>query len=182
MTLAYESAIDLAQKIKDRLVTSQALVEMYIERIEKYDDEVNAVVVRTFDDARASAKKADQMVINGDQLGPLHGVPMTIKESYVLANTPTTYGFEEQRDNMSTKDGLAVQRFRAAGAIFLGKSNVPVSLADFQSYNPIYGTTCNPYDLTRTPGGSSGGSAASLAAGFAALEAGSDIEIGRAHV
>jgi amidase len=100
---------------------------------------------------------------------------MTIKESYVMANTPSTWGMEDFRDNVSDEDGLAVKRFRAAGAHFLGKTNVPTDLADFQSYNPIYGTTGNPWDTSRTPGGSSGGSAAALAAGFTGLEAGSDI-------
>ena len=100
---------------------------------------------------------------------------MTIKESYVINGTPSTWGQEGFRNNVADKDGLAVQRFRAAGAHFLGKTNVPVNLADFQSYNPIYGTTGNPWDTSRTPGGSSGGSAAALAAGFCGLEAGSDI-------
>ena len=97
------------------------------------------------------------------------------QESYVLANTPSTWGLESHRNNVSNEDGVAVRRFREAGAHFVGKTNVPVDLADFQSYNPVYGTTNNPWNVERTPGGSSGGSAASLAAGFAALEAGSDI-------
>jgi amidase len=100
---------------------------------------------------------------------------MTIKESYVLKDTPATWGLEAFKDNVATRDGLAVSRFRQAGAHFLGKTNVPVDLADFQSYNPIYGTTGNPWNTERIPGGSSGGSSAALAAGFGALEAGSDI-------
>ena len=131
--------------------------------------------MRTFEDARVAADEADAALARGESFGPLHGLPMSIKESYVIEGTSTTWGVEAFRNNVASADGLAVQRFKAAGAHFLGKTNVPVDLADFQSYNPIYGTTGNPWDTTRTPGGSSGGSAAALAAGFTALEAGSDI-------
>jgi len=172
---AYESALDLAAKIKSGEMSSVELTELYIDRIEKYDGEINAVIVRLFDEAREDAARADQAQANGQDLGPLHGVPMTIKESYVIANTPATWGIEDFRENVADSDGLAVKRFRAAGAHFLGKTNVPTNLADFQSYNPIYGTTGNPWDTERTPGGSSGGSAAAMAAGFSGLEAGSDI-------
>jgi len=173
--LAFSSARKLAELIAKREVSSQELTRMYIERIEKFDGEINAVVVRTFDRAMADAKDADAAVEAGDSLGPLHGVPMTIKESYVLQDTPSTWGIESYRNNVSDTDGLVVKRFRAAGAHFLGKTNVPKDLGDFQSYNAIYGTTNNPWNLERAPGGSSGGSAASLAAGFCGLDAGSDI-------
>ena len=133
------------------------------------------MVVRTFDAALAAADHADQALAKGEDLGPLHGLPMTIKESYVLADTPATWGQLSFKDNVSATDGLAVSRFKGAGAHFLGKTNVPVDLADFQSYNPVYGVTGNPWDTGRTPGGSSGGSAAALAAGLTGLEAGSDI-------
>lgn len=175
MSLAFLSATALAEKIRSGAVSSVALTECFIERIERLDKAINAVVVRTFKDARRAALAADQAAANGKWLGPLHGVPMTIKESYAMAGTPTTWGIEQFRHNLASKDGLIVQRFRQSGAHFLGKTNVPVDLADFQSYNPIYGVTGNPWDITRTPGGSSGGSAAALAAGFSALEAGSDI-------
>jgi amidase len=178
-SIAYLSALELAKKIKEKQISSVELTQHYIDRIEKYDDVINAVVVRTFDDALEKAAAADAVLsaggTNSASLGPLHGVPMTIKESYVMANTPTTWGIKGFEGNISKTDGLAVQRFRQHGAHFLGKTNVPVELADFQSYNPIYGTTGNPFDTTRTPGGSSGGSAAALAAGFTGLEAGSDI-------
>jgi len=108
-------------------------------------------------------------------MGPLHGVPMTIKESYQFAGAPTTWGLTEMKDNIASVDALAVQRLAAAGANVFGKTNVPVRLADFQSYNPVYGTTNNPWNTERTPGGSSGGSAAALAAGLTGLEIGSDI-------
>ena len=173
--LTFASALELAAHIKAKKVSSAELTEHYIGRIEKHDGPINAVVVRIFERAREDAAAADAALARGDDLGPLHGVPMTIKESYVLANQPTTWGLEIFRENVSPNDGLTVQRFRSAGAHFLGKTNVPVNLADFQSYNPIYGTTGNPFDTDRTPGGSSGGSAAALAAGFTGLEAGSDI-------
>ncbi len=175
MTIAFKTALELAAGIRSGDFSSEELTELYIERIERYDDKVNAVVVRTFDDARERARAADAAQAKGEDLGPLHGVPMTIKESYVIANTPATWGIEAFKDNVASEDGLAAKRFRAAGAHFLGKTNVPTDLADFQSYNPIYGTTGNPWNVERTPGGSSGGSAASLAAGFCGLEAGSDI-------
>lgn len=173
--LIYRSATELAALIRAREVSSRELTDAYIDRIEAHDAAINAVVVRRFDAARAEADAADAALARGDEAGPLHGIPMTIKESYVLADTPSTWGIESQRANVSPSDGLSVRRFRAAGAHFLGKTNVPKDLADFQSYNAIYGTTNNPWDTGRTPGGSSGGSAAALAAGFSALEAGSDI-------
>ena len=179
-SIAYLSALELASKIRDKQISSVEITQHYIDRIEKYDGSINAVVVRTFEDALEKAAAADAVLgatkgSSGQPPGPLHGVPMTIKESYVMANTPTTWGIEGFKENVSKTDGLAVQRFRKNGAHFLGKTNVPVELADFQSYNPIYGTTGNPFDTTKTPGGSSGGSAAALAAGFTGLEAGSDI-------
>ncbi|MDE0054498.1 MAG: amidase [Gammaproteobacteria bacterium] len=174
--LAFKPALELAAMIRNREIRSAELTEHYIERIEKLDGQgINAVPVRTFERAREDADRADAAMARGEQLGPLHGVPMTIKESYVMRDTPSTWGLEAFRDNIGRTDGIAVSRFRAAGAVFLGKTNVPANLADFQTYNPLYGTTGNPWDTDRIPGGSSGGSAAALAAGFCALEAGSDI-------
>jgi len=173
--LAFGSGNRLAELIRHRDVSSIELTRMYIERIERFDGDINAVVVRRFERALEEAAAADAALKRGAELGPLHGLPMTIKESYVMADTPTTWGIEAQRHNVAEKDGLVVERFRRAGAHFLGKTNVPVDLGDFQSYNPVYGTTNNPWNLARTPGGSSGGSAAATAAGFGALEAGSDI-------
>lgn len=133
-------------------------------------------MVRDFERARDNARNADRLVANGkDSLGPLHGVPMTIKEAFDIAGLASTWGIEAHAGNIATQDAVAVSRFKRAGAVLFGKTNVPVSLADWQSFNPIYGTTSNPWDTDRVPGGSSGGSAAALAAGFSALEAGSDI-------
>ena len=174
--LAFKSALQLTAMIRNKEISSAELTAHYIERIETIDGrDINAVPVRTFEQAREDADRADAAMARGEVLGPLHGVPMTIKESYVMRDTPTTWGLPEFRDNIGQADGVAVSRFRAAGAHFLGKTNVPVNLADFQTYNPLYGTTGNPWDTELTSGGSSGGSAAALAAGLSALEAGSDI-------
>jgi amidase len=175
MTMAFESAVELARKIRAREVSSRELTDHFIERIERYDGAVNAVVVRDFAGARAAADAADAALAAGRDLGPLHGLPMTIKESYDIAGLPTTWGMPEFRGNVAATDAEAVRRLKNAGAHFLGKTNVPVQLADFQSFNEIYGTTNNPWGLGRTPGGSSGGSAAALAAGFTSLDSGSDI-------
>ncbi len=173
--VAFLSAIELAGIIQSKQISSVELTRLYIDRIERYDGAINAVVVRIFEEALAAAETTDTRLAKGDSLGPLHGVPMTIKESYVIKGTPSSWGLEAFRNNVAKADGLAVRRFKAAGAHFLGKTNVPVELADFQSYNPVYGTTGNPWNTELTPGGSSGGSAAALAAGFSGLEAGSDI-------
>ena len=173
--LAFRPAMELAELVRSGAISCVELTRHCIERIERFDEDINAVVVRTFERALEDAAAADAALARGEASGPLHGLPLTIKESYVMQDTPATWGIEAQRDNVADVDGLAVSRFRAAGAHFLGKTNVPVGLADVQSYNPIYGTTNNPWNLERTPGGSSGGSAAALAVGFSALEAGSDI-------
>lgn len=173
--IAFLSAVQLAARIKSKEISSVELTQHYIDRIERYDGDINAIIVRIFEQALEDAKKADSSLAAGTDLGPLHGVPMTIKESYMIADTPATWGIESFRNNIASEDGLAVKRFRNAGAHFLGKTNVPINLADFQSYNSIYGTTGNPWDTSRTPGGSSGGSGAAMAAGFSGLDAGSDI-------
>ena len=173
--LTFASAGEIAAAIQAGEISSTEITQHYINRIAEKDGAINAVVVRTFEQALTDARAADEARARGESLGPLHGVPMTIKESYVLKDTPATWGLEPYAKNISATDGLSVARFKAAGAVFLGKTNVPADLADFQSYNPIYGTTNNPWDTTRAPGGSSGGSSAALAAGFCALEAGSDI-------
>jgi amidase len=175
MTLAFESATQLAARIRSGALSARELTDYFIGRIEKYDGDINAVVVRDFERGREAAARADEAQARGESLGPLHGLPMTIKEAYDIAGTPTTWGIAPFAQNIADSDASVVSRFKAAGAHFIGKTNVPLQLADFQSYNEIYGTTKNPWNLERTPGGSSGGSAAALAAGLSALESGSDI-------
>ena len=175
MDLHYLPAHVLAEKIKNKEISSLELTQHYIERIEKYDGDINSVIVKTFDEAILAATEADEAISKKQELNILHGVPMTIKESYNIEGQNTTWGIPDFKGNIAKEDGLAVKRFKKSGAHFLGKTNVPLNLADFQSYNDIYGTTGNPWDVKTTPGGSSGGSAAALAAGFTSLEAGSDI-------
>jgi amidase len=172
--LEYRTATELIAMLADNHVSAVEIVDFAIARIEGLDANINAVVVRDFDRARATAKAADAALARGERR-PLLGLPMTVKEQFNVAGLPTTWGNPKVRDWRPEDDALAVQRLKAAGAIVIGKTNVPMGLTDWQSYNDIYGTTNNPWDLTRTPGGSSGGAAAALAAGFVPLELGSDI-------
>jgi amidase len=173
--IAFRSAIALARAIRTREISSSELTAHYFARIDRLNGPINAIVAENRDAALARAREADAALARGDHWGALHGVPMTVKESYDVAGFRTTWGVPEFRNNHAQSDALAVQRLKAAGAIVMGKTNVPIRLADFQSYNEIYGTTGNPWDKDRTPGGSSGGSAAALAAGLTGFEMGSDI-------
>jgi len=172
MNTAFWSAARLARAIRAKKLGALELFDLYAGRIRQHNRALNAVCVMDLDAGRKAARAADRAK---GKKGPLHGVPMTVKESFDVAGWPTTWGMPEHKDNVAKKDALAVERLKRAGAIVFGKTNVPVLLADWQSFNPVYGTTNNPWDLTRTPGGSSGGSAAALAAGLTGLEIGSDI-------
>jgi amidase len=170
----FASAGALVADLTERRISAAELTEHAIARIERLDGSLNAVVVRDFDHARTAAREADAALVRGERK-PLLGVPITIKESYDIAGLPKTWGMPWFKDWRSETDAVAVARLKAAGAIVLGKTNVPFALADWQSYNDVYGTTNNPWALDRTPGGSSGGSAVSVAAGYVPLEMGSDI-------
>ena len=172
--LEYRTAGELATALADRKISARELLDAAISRIEAIDPKINAVVVRDFDRARAAADAADAALARGEQR-PLLGLPMTVKEQFSIAGLPTTWGNPNFKDWRPEADALVVQRLKSAGAVILGKTNVPIRLGDWQSYNEVYGTTSNPWNLDRTPGGSSGGSAAALAAGFVPLEFGSDI-------
>jgi amidase len=173
--LAFKSATQLAAMIQSKKISSLELLNHYLDRVERFNSDLNAVIVLDVDRARTRAKEADVAIANGEIWGPFHGVPMTIKESYNVAGLPTTNGRPDMKDNLAETDALAVERMKAAGVVIFGKTNVPLNLADFQTYNEVYGTTNNPWDLKRGPGGSSGGSAAALAAGLCGFESGSDI-------
>lgn len=173
--MAFLSATALAAKIKAREIGCRELLDHFLERIGRFNQKLNAIVVLDEEGARRRADEADAALARGDDWGPLHGIPMTIKESYDVAGMPTTWGLEALRDNVAGGHSTVVRRMLDAGVVLFGKTNVPVLLADWQSFNPVYGTTNNPWDLERGPGGSSGGSAAALAAGLTALESGSDI-------
>lgn len=174
MTPEYRTAGELLRALRAREVSSLDLTEQAIARIEAQDGRLNAVPVRDFERARAAAKAADAALARGETR-PLLGLPMTVKESFHVAGLPTTWGLPGTRDIPVTQDAVTVRRLREAGAVILGKTNVPPMLGDWQADNPVYGRTANPYDAARTPGGSSGGAAAALAAGYVALELGSDI-------
>ena len=167
----YRTTKELVEALQARKVSAVELADHVIARIEALDPRLNAVVVRDFDRARDAAKAADASLARGERR-PLAGIPMAIKESFNIGGLPTTWGIPKFKDWTPQEDAVTVARVKAAGAVVLGKTNVPIFLGDWQSYNDIYGTTNNPWDLGRTPGGSSGGSAAALAAGFGPLSLG----------
>ncbi|MFV1365031.1 amidase family protein [Mycolicibacterium elephantis] len=164
----------LAEAIRRRELSSRELLEHFLARVERFNASLNAVVTLDPDGARRAADAADAALARGVPVGPLHGVPMTIKDTYETAGMRTTSGHPEW-DHVPERDAEAVRRLRAAGAVIFGKTNTPTRAADWQTFNPIFGTTNNPWDVSRTPGGSSGGAAAALATGMTALELGSDI-------
>jgi amidase len=175
MDMHFKSAAGIARLIRDRKISAAEELEHFLTRVDAFNPRLNAIIWLAAERARARARAADDALAKGEIWGPLHGVPMTIKESYNVAGSPTTWGDPKLKDNVTAQSALAVERLEKAGVVLFGKTNVPLMLADHQSYNAIYGTTNNPWDVSRTPGGSSGGSAAALAAGLTGLEAGSDI-------
>ncbi|MEV8438232.1 amidase [Actinosynnema sp. NPDC051121] len=174
MEWSFHSAEELVAALRAGAVTSVELTDEAIARIERDDEVINAICVPDFDRARAAARDADRARARGEDR-PLLGVPVTVKESYNVAGLPTTWGMPPHRDYVPAEDAVQVSRLKAAGAVVLGKTNVPLGLQDIQTFNDLYGTTNNPWDRGRTSGGSSGGSAAALASGFGALSLGSDL-------
>jgi hypothetical protein len=154
----FRSAKALAADIRKKKIGCRELLDLYLERVEKHNPEINAIIAMDVEGARKRAQAADRALGRKQVWGPLHGVPMTIKESYDVVGMPTTWGVPELKDNFPPRNALAVDRLLGAGVVLFGKTNVPIYLADYQSYNAIYGTTNNPWDLSRSPGGSSGGS------------------------
>ena len=173
MNPTFQPAWRLAELTRSGEISCLELLDHFIAREERLNPRLNAVVARDLERARARARSLDKS--RGDNAPPLFGVPMTVKESFDVTGLPTTWGFEDRRVHRAEFDALAVQRMEDAGVVVFGKTNVPVALADWQSYNPVYGTTHNPWNDAHTPGGSSGGGAAACAAGLSALEMGSDI-------
>jgi amidase len=171
----FHSAKKLAGLIRRRQIGCLELLDLYLDRVERHNPKLNAIVVLDAERARERAKKADRAAKKDDWWGPLHGVPMTVKESFDVEGLPSSWGRPDMKNNMAVRHALSVHRLMGAGAVVFGKTNVPVMLADWQTFNPVYGTTHNPWDGTRVPGGSSGGAAAALAAGLTGLEIGSDI-------
>ena len=172
--LAFASASELVRRLTGREFTARALLDFHLDRVERLNPEINAIVFTDLPAARERADAADAALARGEIWGPLHGLTMTVKETNNVAGWPTTYGDPALAEAIPTHSAVIVERLQAAGAIIFGKTNVPINALDWQSYNAIYGTTRNPWDLSRTPGGSSGGSSAALAAGLIPLELGSD--------
>jgi amidase len=173
--LAYDTATALSAALRRREIGAEELLDEFLARLRRFNPRLNAIVETDLDGARVQARAADAALAKGIVWGPLHGLPMTVKESFDIAGFRTTCGVPAWAANRPAQDADAVARLRTAGAVIFGKTNVPAMTADMQSYNDVYGTTNNPWDPARAPGGSSGGSAAALAAGLTPLELGSDI-------
>ena len=173
--MIFDSAHEILEKIKQREVSSLEVLESFLAQVEKVNPTINAIVALDIERAKEKAIEADNKINLKSKLGSLHGLPMTIKDAFEVEGIVSTGGNPAWKDNIPKRNAEAVQRLVDAGAIIFGKTNVPFLSSDLQSFNKIYGTTNNPWDLERTPGGSSGGSAAALAAGMTPLELGSDI-------
>jgi len=173
--IPFRSARQLASLIRQKKVGCLELLDLYLARVERYNPKINAIIFLDAEGARRRAREADRALARGHLWGPLHGVPMTIKESFNVAGMPTTWGLPHYKNHYPQKNAVVVDRYIQSGVVLFGKTNVPMNLADWQTFNEVYGTTNNPWDVTRVPGGSSGGSAAALAAGLAGIETGSDI-------
>jgi amidase len=174
--LSFASASQHAASIREKEVSCRELAELYIGRIHQHNPALHAIVISNEADAiRTAGERDDDLVNNNIVRGPLHGVPVTVKESFNLTGLKTTVNFPRLKNNVATSDALIVKRLKEAGATILGKTNIPTMLSDYQSFGPLYPTANNPYDVTRTPGGSTGGGAAAVSAGLTTLEIGSDI-------
>ncbi len=173
--IALGPAHELAAAIRRRELSSRELLDHYLARVERLNPPLNAVVTLDVAGARRAADAADEALARGTSTGPLHGVPMTVKDTYETAGMRTTCGFAPWSDHHPEQDAETVRRLRDAGAVIFGKTNTPTLASDWQTHNPIFGVSNNPWDVTRTTGGSSGGAAAAVATGMTALELGSDI-------
>jgi len=173
--LVFSDATELADLIRKRKISSRELLDQYLAQVERSNPKLNAIVTFDLERARKRAGEADHALAHGEDWGPLHGVPITVKDTLETEGIRTTAGAPVLSGHMPTSDAVSVARLKAAGAILFGKTNTPIFAGDGQAYNKIFGTTNNPWDLTRSPGGSSGGSAAAIAAGLTGLELGSDI-------
>ncbi len=172
--VCYTTATELAQRIRDREISSAEVTEAFLARIAAHNSKINAIVFLLETEARARAEQADEALARGENWGPLHGVPVTIKEQYLIANTPSTLNSKRMKDFIAPEDAVIVKRIKSAGAVIVGKTNVPANLQGYQVQGDIYPEGKNPFGFEYTPGGSSGGGAAAVAAGMTALELGAD--------
>ncbi|MCC0179021.1 amidase [Waterburya agarophytonicola K14] len=174
MNIVFATASQLAQMIREQEISSVEVVNAYLEQIEKYNNKINAIATLNRDKALTRAIEADAAIARGENWGALHGVPITLKDTFETAELLTTAGYKPLKDRIPDRDATVVSRLRQGGAIILGKSNLAEMASDFQSTNDLFGRVNNPWNLDCTAGGSSGGSAAAIAAGFSALDLGND--------
>jgi amidase len=172
---AFASASEHAISIREKRTSCQQLAELYVDRMHRYNPALHAIVISNEAEALRTARERDEDLKHDIVRGPLHGVPVTVKEAFNLAGFRTTVNFPQLKTNIAATDALIVKRLKAAGASILGKTNIPTMLSDCQTFGPLYPTANNPHDVTRTPGGSTGGGAAAVAAGLTTIEIGSDI-------
>ncbi len=175
MDLDFATTAELTDALRTRKLSSRELLEHLLARADRVNSALNAIVAYDIDRAKQAAAAADEATARGDELGPLHGLPMTVKDVWETEGLVTTSGVSHLARYVPQSDALAVARLRAAGAIIFGKTNTPAYAGDWETYNDVYGRTSNPWDTSRTVGGSSGGAAAAVAAGLTPLELGSDI-------
>ncbi|MCP5102477.1 MAG: amidase [bacterium] len=169
------NAVELAKKIREGEISAADLLNIHLEHIARFNPLLRAIVTLDEERARQRAQEADEALLRGELWGPLHGVPVTIKDSLETEDLRTTSSFKPLANYIPRQDSTVAARIRSAGAVILGKTNMPTLAMDVQTISPLFGEGNNPWDITRTPGGSTGGGAAALAAGFSALEIGSDI-------
>src|SRR5580658_380762 len=175
LNIGTATANDLTHALKTGEISSRELLDELLSRADRVNPALNAIVAWDIDRARLAAAAADEATAKGEATGPLHGLPMTVKDVWETEGLVTTSGAPALADHVPQQDAIAVARLKEAGAIIFGKSNTPMYAGDWQTYNEIYGRTSNPWDVSRTTGGSSGGAAAAVAAGLTPLELGSDI-------
>src|SRR3989440_2109969 len=175
MDIVFSSTMQLAAAIRAGHVSATEVLEAHLAQINTHNPTLNAIITMDAERARERAREADEALARGELWGPLHGVPFTLKDAHATAGMRTTTGFPPLADYVPQEDSTVTARLKAAGGILIGKTNVPVMLADYQSNNPIFGRTKNPWNIERTPGGSSGGAATALASGMTPFEIGTDL-------
>ena len=173
-SVCFMSAVEMARLIRAKKLSAREALAAHLKQIERVNPKVNAIVTLVPEMAAAAAAKADEMQARGEMLGPLHGLPVAHKDLLDTRGIRTTFGSPLYKDNVPTEDDIVVERMRRAGAITIGKTNTPEFGAGSQTFNTVFGATHNPYDLTKTCGGSSGGAAVALACGLVPVASGSD--------
>ena len=168
-------AVNLARRIREKELSAREVVAAHLRQIERVNPAVNAIITLVAEQAMAAARRADEELARGRLLGPLHGLPIAHKDLQPTEGIRTTFGSPIYKDFVPAQSSLLVERTRSAGAILVGKTNTPEFGAGSQTFNPVFGATCNPYDLTKTCGGSTGGGAVALACGMLPIADGSDM-------